>query len=100
VFVAIRFRIQPTIPIVITESLLNILRCPQSRTRLSVAEPILVANLNRAISLGTLRNLAGERVERQLSGALVREAGDVAYPIIDDIPVLIPDEGIDLASIK
>ncbi len=83
-----------------TESLLNILRCPQSRTRLSVAEPSLVAELNRGVSLGTLHNLAGEPVERKLSGALVREAGDVAYPIIDDIPVLIPDEAIDLATLR
>jgi uncharacterized protein YbaR (Trm112 family) len=87
------------IPPVIADSLHEILRCPQSRTRLHRADAELVARLNRAITAGTLVNVTGERLERPLDGALLREAGDLAYPIIDDIPVLLPDEAIDIGRL-
>jgi uncharacterized protein YbaR (Trm112 family) len=35
----------------------------------------------------------------RLSGALVRAQGDVAYPIVDDIPVLLPDAGVELDAL-
>jgi uncharacterized protein YbaR (Trm112 family) len=81
---------------VIADHLLEILRCPQSRTPLHVAADDLVARLNRSIASGRLKNLAGERLERPLDGGLIREAGDLLYPVIDQIPVLLPDEAIDL----
>ena len=84
---------------VIAAHLLEILRCPQSRARLHPAETKLVEQLNRMIAARTLRNLAGEPVERTLDGGLVREQGDRLYPIIDQIPVLLPDEAIELASL-
>ena len=59
----------------------------------------MVARLNRAISAGKLTNLAGERLERALDGGLIREAGDLLYPVIDHIPVLLPDEAIDLSKL-
>lgn len=84
----------------IADHLLDILRCPQSRTRLRTAEPEVVARLNRAIGAGQLMNLAGERLERPMDGGLIREAGDLLYPIIDQIPVLLPDEAIDLTRVR
>jgi uncharacterized protein YbaR (Trm112 family) len=84
---------------VIADHLLEILRCPQSRTRLHAADSELIARLNRAISAGTLTNLAGERVARSLDGGLVREAGDLVYPIVDQIPVLLPDQAIDITNL-
>lgn len=83
----------------ISDALLEILRCPQSRTRLHAADGDTVARLNRLIAAGALTNLAGERLERPLDGGLVREAGDVLYPILDHIPVLLPDEAIDLSRL-
>jgi uncharacterized protein YbaR (Trm112 family) len=71
-----------------------ILRCPLDQSRLRAAEPALVAKLNTAISAGRLRNRAGTPVEKALDGALVREAGDLAYPIVDQIPVMLADEAI------
>jgi uncharacterized protein len=82
----------------LAQSLLEILRCPQSRTRLRLAEAGVVARLNQAVAAGTLTNVAGERVERPLDGGLIREAGDLVYPILDQIPVLLPDEAIDLRT--
>jgi uncharacterized protein YbaR (Trm112 family) len=84
---------------VIADHLLEILRCPQSRTRLRPADAEVVVRLNRKISAGELVNLVGERVERLIDGGLIREAGDLLYPIVDEIPVLLPDEAIDLAQL-
>jgi len=84
---------------VIADHLLEILRCPQSRTRLHVADTDVVARLNRGINARTIVNLAGERVERPVDGGLIREAGDLLYPIVDQIPVMLPDQAIDISRL-
>jgi uncharacterized protein len=71
-----------------------ILRCPLDRSQLRLAEPALVARLNAAIAKGQLQNRSGMQLEKPLDGALVREAGDLAYPIVDQIPVMLADEAI------
>lgn len=71
-----------------------ILRCPLDRSQLRLAEPTLVARLNAAITAGRLTNRGGTQLEKPLDGALVREAGDLAYPIVDQIPVMLADEAI------
>jgi uncharacterized protein YbaR (Trm112 family) len=63
------------------------------------AETALVEDINRRIAARTLMNLAGDRLERPLDGGLIREQGDRLYPIIDQIPVLLPDEAIDLTAL-
>lgn len=83
----------------LADHLLEILRCPDNRTRLREADAALVDRLNRLVAAGQLANIAGERVERPLDGGLVREAGDRLYPIIDHIPVLLPDEAIDVTRL-
>lgn len=71
-----------------------ILRCPLDRSQLRLAEPKLLARLNAAIAAGRLTNRGGTQLEKSLDGALVREAGDLAYPIVDQIPVMLADEAI------
>jgi len=85
---------------VVTDSTLSILRCPQDRSPVRRAEPELVARLNAAIAAGRLRKQSGARVERKLDGALVRAAGDLAYPIVDQIPVMLSDEAISLDQLE
>ncbi len=82
------------------EQTLAMLRCPQDRSTLRAAEPALVARLNVAIAAHRLRNLAGTPVERPIDGGLVREAGDLLYPIVDQIPVMLCDEAIPLAQLE
>jgi uncharacterized protein YbaR (Trm112 family) len=64
------------------------------------AEPDLVARLNLAVAAGRLRNQAGERIEHSIDGGLVRAAGDLVYPIVDQIPVMLCDEAIPLDQLK
>jgi uncharacterized protein YbaR (Trm112 family) len=73
---------------------LKLLRCPENGSKLSLADPDLIRRLNQEISAGRLQNRAGLVVERPLDGGLVRDGGDVLYPIIDEIPVLLKDEAI------
>ena len=84
----------------IDEQLLDILVCPENKTRLRLADEDLVAKLNRAITAGALKNRVGEPVETPLDGGLVREDSTLLYPIVDDIPVLLVDEAIPLDQIR
>lgn len=76
------------------------LRCPHDRSPLHAAEPALIARLNAAITTRQLRNQAGARVERPLDGGLIRAAGDLMYPIVDQIPVMLYDEAIPIAQLE
>jgi uncharacterized protein YbaR (Trm112 family) len=81
-------------------TLIDILRCPQDRSRLRFAPAETVAKINRAIDAGAAVNLAGERLAKPLDAGLVRYAGDRLYPIIDQIPVMLADEAIELTPYK
>jgi len=80
----------------VDDSLLAILRCPNDRSTLRRAEPDVVARLNEAVRVGRLRNRAGEVVGKLLEGGLVRERGDLLYPVVEQIPVMLHDEAIPL----
>jgi uncharacterized protein YbaR (Trm112 family) len=78
---------------------LAMLRCPENHSSLSMGDSTLAARLNEAVSAGRLKNRAGQRVEKRLDGVLLRADGQVAYPIIDEIPILLVDEGILVSEI-
>jgi uncharacterized protein YbaR (Trm112 family) len=80
--------------------LIDILRCPQDRSRLKLASAETIAKINCAIDAGAAINLAGERLARPLDAGLIREAGDRLYPVIDQIPVMLADEAIELSPFK
>ncbi|MBI5831541.1 MAG: Trm112 family protein [Armatimonadetes bacterium] len=77
--------------------MLEILRCPETQQELTLADDALLEKLNAAVAAGNLTNRGGESVNEPIDGALVRSAGDVAYPIRDEIPEMLIESGIELA---
>lgn len=79
--------------------LLAILACPETRRPLRLAEPALLAAVNEAIAAGRVTNRAGQVIHEPVEELLVREDGAVAYPVREEIPVLLIDEGIPLEGL-
>ena len=79
---------------------LSILCCPEDHSKLTPASGSLVAEINSAIRRGQLCNRAGRVIEHTIDGGLTRTSGDVVYPIIDGIPVLVRDEAIEIDQLE
>lgn len=82
---------------VIDKDLLAILACPATRQPLAEASAELLQRANARIATGTLKTVGGAVVQDALKAGLVRQDGKVLYPVRDDIPVLLIDEGLALA---
>jgi uncharacterized protein YbaR (Trm112 family) len=76
-----------------------ILVCPVTRQSLELADTALVAKINRAIEAGKLQDKLGRIVKEPITEGLLREDGKVLYPVRDDIPVMLADEGIAIEQI-
>lgn len=85
-----------TAPPLVSDELLQMLRCPQTHSRLARADEALVERLNQAVQSGQLANQIGERIERPLRGGLVNEHQSLVYPVYDHGPTLVVDEAITL----
>ena len=83
----------------IQQELLDLLQCPETKTPLQLADESLVARINKAIAAGAIRNRAGETVETPLSDGLLPEGGNLLYPIVDDLPIMLVDEAIPLEQL-
>lgn len=83
----------------IDQQLLDILACPETKEPVALADDALIAKLNAAIEAGTLKNRAGENVGEKIDGGLVRQDQKYLYPIRDDIPIMLIDEGIPLEGV-
>lgn len=79
--------------------LLEILVCPETRANVSLASPELLKTLQAAAEKGTLTNRGGQKVQK-LDAALVRQDNEVAYPVRDDIPLMLLDEQINLRALR
>ena len=74
--------------------LLEILVCPETKQNLALAPPPVLEQLNAAIEHGRAVNRGGRRLTEALEAALLRQGNEVAYPVRDDIPLLLVDEQI------
>lgn len=82
----------------IQKRLLDILVCPETRARLRLADDALLQKINTAIQQGDVKNRSGEPVQNPIDAALVREDNRLAYPVVDDIPIMLVDEAIPLGA--
>ena len=78
----------------IDKELLAILCCPETKQDVALAPESLVAELNRKAEAGTLKNRAGETVKEKMEAGLLRADKKILYPIREDIPIMLIDEGI------
>jgi len=76
--------------------LLSILRCPETRQTLALADPALVERLNATVAAGQLRSSGGQLITVRLDGGLVRADGQALYPVRNNVPLLLVDEAIAL----
>ncbi|GMV51760.1 hypothetical protein FBQ96_13955 [Nitrospirales bacterium NOB] len=83
----------------IDKELLAILCCPETKQAVTLADDRLVEKLNAAIARGALKNKVQKPVTEKLDGGLVRSDNKILYPIREDIPVMLIDEGIPLDQV-
>lgn len=74
--------------------LLDILCCPVSKTPLRPLRRDELTCLNRVIDEGGVDTIAGAPIAGPLTAGLITTDGKVIYRIDDDVPVLLPEEGI------
>ena len=86
-------------PVQVDKDLLAILCCPETKLDVTLADDALITQLNDAIGRGQLKNKAQKPVTELLDGGLVRSDRKVLYPIREDIPVMLIEEGIPLDQI-
>lgn len=63
---------------------------------MNLADEALITKLNEAVSRGQLKNRAMKPVTESLDGGLIRADRKMLYPIREDIPVMLIEEGIPL----
>lgn len=80
------------------KQLLDILVCPATGAAVAPAEAETLSRLNAAIDAGRAHYADGNLVEHRLQAALVTADGLTAYRVDDDLPVMLPENGIDLSD--
>jgi uncharacterized protein YbaR (Trm112 family) len=86
-------------PVQVDKDLLAILCCPETKLDVSLADDALITKVNEAVSRGALKNKAQKPVTELLDGGLIRSDKKILYPIREDIPVMLIEEGIPLDQV-
>ena len=84
----------------IAPELLELLRCPQTGQRLTLAAPDLLEKLEARRRAGGVAVGAAQpqwNPAEPLEAVLVREDARVGYPVQGGIPILLPDHGFEIA---
>jgi uncharacterized protein YbaR (Trm112 family) len=86
-------------PVQVDKDLLAIMCCPETKLDVSLADDALISKINDAVSQGILKNKAQKPVTELLDGGLIRADKKILYPIREDIPVMLIEEGIPLEQV-
>jgi len=78
----------------IDKDLLSILCCPETKQDVMLAPDSVIAGINDRIAKGEVRNKAGQVITERMDGGLLRADKKILYPIREDIPVMLIEEGI------
>lgn len=78
----------------VDKELLDILCCPETKQDIEYIEGEIIDKINSEIKKGTLKNRGDERVKEPIDAGLLREDRKFIYPIREDIPIMLIDEGI------
>ena len=78
----------------IDKELLAILCCPETKQDVRLFTRAELAALNEKIAEGNVKNASGVAVTEKLDGGLLRADKKILYPIREDIPVMLIEEGI------
>ncbi len=79
----------------IAPELLEVLCCPADRSAVRLASPAELDALNTRIANGA-KNNGGAPLAEKLEAAIIRVDGTFAYPVREEIPVMLIDEAIPL----
>jgi uncharacterized protein YbaR (Trm112 family) len=82
----------------VDSKLLDILCCPETKQDVYLIDEKIIKKINVAIRAGTVKNRAGETVKEPIDAGLLREDKKYLYPIRQDIPIMLIDEGIPFAA--
>lgn len=83
----------------VDKDFLAILCCPETKQSVTLADEALITRVNESIGRGELQNRGKQGVTQQIDGGLVRADGKVLYPIRENIPVMLIEEGIPLEQV-
>ena len=83
----------------ISQELLDILCCPETKDHLHPLSEEERERVNQAIANGTVMNRKNETVPEPIDDGLLRADGKFLYPVRNDIPIMLIDEAIDMATV-
>lgn len=83
----------------IDKDLLAILCCPETKQAVTLADAALIQRINEAIQNRRLQNKGKQLVTDPVEGGLLRTDSKVLYPIRENIPVMLIEEGIPLEQV-
>lgn len=83
----------------VDKDFLAILCCPETKQSVTLADEALITRVNESIGRGELQNRGKQGVTQRVDGGLVRADGKVLYPIRENIPVMLIEEGIPLEQV-
>lgn len=78
----------------VSKELLDILCCPETKQDVEYTEGEIIDRINAEIEKGNLKNRGGELIKEKIDAGLLREDNQFIYPIREDIPIMLIDEGI------
>jgi len=84
----------------VSGELLGLLVCPETKQPLEQLSEEAVCRLNEKIALGKVKNRAGDLVVEPVSGLLLRQDGQFAYPVRADIPVMLIDQAVPAEAVS